>query len=335
MKILQLPTEIAGQVNLTAQGLKKIGHYSINAGRVNKFNYPLDYDLQIFKSGPFKQYRNPFPFFKWADEFDIFHYHKSYLWPFGLDLEYLNHKKKRFFVEFWGSDIRINELESQRNPFFEQLKLPNSKKPIKRLKFWSDKTQEVIISDNSMDIFLKPYFKKIHVVRQRLDTSKYKPKYPSLENKIPKIVHAPSKQKIKGTIFVEKAIENLKKKNLKFEYIRVENMNHREAMNIYTDADIIVDQLILGSYGIFACEGMALGKPVICYIQDTLIDTYPKTLPIVNANPNTIENELEKLILSSKTRHVKGKASREYVQAVHDIEVVAKRLVKIYRGETV
>lgn len=333
MKILQLPTEIAGQVNLTAQGLNKIGHYSINAARPNKFNYPLDYNLQIFKSGPFKQTRNPFPFFKWADEFDIFHYNKSYLWPFALDLKYLEYKKKKFFIEFWGTDIRVNELEAQRNHFFRELNLKNSNKPVNRLKFWSDKTDEVIISDNSMDIFLKPYFKKIHVVRQRLDTSKYIPNYPSIENKIPKIVHAPSKQKIKGTVFVEKAIENLKRKKLQFEYIKVSGLSNEEAIKVYAGADIIVDQLILGSHGIFSCEAMALGKPVVCYIQDSLLDTYPEGFPIVNANPDSIEDVLEELILCGEKRNSIGIMGREYVEKVHDIEVVAKKLINIYQGE--
>lgn len=330
MNILQLPTEIAGQAYLTAKGLRDIGHHAINAARPNRYGYPCDYNLQFSTFGPLKDQFNPLPFFKWAHEFDVFHYHKSYLWPFGLDLQYLKYLNKPFFIEFWGTDVRINKLERERNPYFQEPDINHSKKQIKRLEYWSDQTDEVIFSDNSFDIFLQPYFKKIHIVRQRVDTSVFTPHYPSVEEKIPKIVHAPSKQRIKGTLHVEKAIEALRAKKIPFEYIRVEKLSNSEAMQIYAKADIIIDQLMLGAHGIFACEGMALGKPVVCYIHDSLLPTYPQGFPIVNANPETVESVLEELLLSPEKRHNIGKQSREYVERVHDIKVVAKRLIDIY-----
>ncbi len=333
MKIIQLPTEIAGQCYLTAKGLRDIGHDAMNVAREMGLKYPCDYNLRLFHSGPFRKLFNPFPFFKWAKYFDIFHYHKSTLLPFGLDIKYLKYKKKPFFVEFWGSDVRINKLERERNPYFNEPDTNGSKKQIKRLEYWSRQTDEVIFSDNSFDIFLKPYFKKIHIVRQRIDTSAFIPAYPNLECKIPKIVHAPSRNgDNKGSRFVENAINALRIKKIPFEYIRVENLTNEEAIKVYSEADIIIDQLILGAHGIFACEGMALGKPVICYIQDSLIDTYPEGFPIVNANPDTIESVLEELILSPQKRHDIGKQGRKYVEEVHDIKVVAKRLEKIYQN---
>ncbi|MBD3842865.1 MAG: glycosyltransferase family 4 protein [Campylobacterales bacterium] len=330
MKILQLPTEIAGQSYLTAKGLREIGHDAMNAARPNYYGYPVDYNLQFSNFGPLKKMFNPIHFFEWTNYFDVFHYHKSYLMPFGLDVKYLRFLNKPFFVEFWGSDIRINKLERERNPYFKLPDINGSKKQIKRLKYWSDKTDEVIISDNSFDIFLKPYFKKIHIVRQRIDTSAFTPIFPNPETKIPTIVHAPTNKNIKGTVHIEKAIESLRNKKLNFEYIRIESMNNSDALKAYSQSDIIVDELLLGSYGILACEGMALGKPVVTYIQDSLISTYPDGFPIVNANPDTIESVLEELILSPQKRHDIGKQGRKYVENIHDIKVVAKRLEKIY-----
>jgi glycosyltransferase involved in cell wall biosynthesis len=330
MKIIQLPTEIAGQSYLTAKGLREISHDAMNVARPNFFGYPCDYNKQFSTFGPFKKLYNPLPFFKWANTYDIFHYHKSTFLPFGLDIKYLKAINKPFFIEFFGSDVRINRLEKERNPYFNQHDVDNSKKQIKRLEYWSSNTDEVIFSDNTFDIFLKPYFKKIHVVRQRVDTASFTPSYPNPETKIPKVVHAPSNNTIKGTIYVEMAVEALKAKKIPFEYIRVQGLKNEEAIKVYAEADIIIDQLILGAHGIFACEGMALGKPVICYIQESLVSTYPDGFPIVNANPDTIESVLEELILSPQKRYEIGKQGRAYVEEIHDIKVVAKRLEKIY-----
>jgi glycosyltransferase involved in cell wall biosynthesis len=77
---------------------------------------------------------------------------------------------------------------------------------------------------------------------------------------------------------------------------------------------------------------MALGKPVICYIHDELVDTFPEGFPIVNANPDTIAAVLEELICSPEKRHELGIKSRAYVEKVHDIRVVASKLKNIYQS---
>jgi glycosyltransferase involved in cell wall biosynthesis len=104
---------------------------------------------------------------------------------------------------------------------------------------------------------------------------------------------------------------------------------------MYSMADIIIDQLMMGSHGAFACEAMALGKPVICYILDELLSTYPPGFPIINANPGTIVEVLEEIICSPEKRYEIGKKSRKYAEEVHDIRVVAKKLLAIYNAAMV
>ena len=45
-------------------------------------------------------------------------------------------------------------------------------------------------------------------------------------------------------------------------------------------ADIVVDQLIYGHWGSTAVECMALGKPVVCYLdkrwKENFMDNYPE-----------------------------------------------------------
>ena len=330
MKVLLLPTEFAGQVNLSAQGLREIGVEAYNTARPLPFGYPVDIDPRITWMPFLKETRDPLLFFKWAKEFDIFHYNKSPYLPMGFDVKLLYKKQKPFVIEFWGSDIRLYKLEKERNPYFTGDNATNQERKTNRLKFWSSYTNEVIFSDHSADIFLKPYFKKIHIVGQRIDTKLYSPNYPSLEINRPKIVHAPSVKATKGTQYIHKALEKLKKMGMEFEYIEVSGVTHQKAIQIYSKADIIIDQLLIGSHGAFACEAMALGKPVICYILDELLDTYPDGFPIVNANPDTITEVLEELLCSPEKRHEIGVKSRVYVEKVHDIRVVAKKLLAIY-----
>ena len=51
----------------------------------------------------------------------------------------------------------------------------------------------------------------------------------------------------------------------------VEGLHHDDALARYRDADIVVDQLNAGWYGLFAIECMALGKPVVTYLHDEAV----------------------------------------------------------------
>jgi len=109
-------------------------------------------------------------------------------------------------------------------------------------------------------------------------------------------------------------------------------MTNQEVKGALKQADIVVDQLLLGVHGIFSVEAMALGKPVLCYIRDDLVEKYPSDLPIVNANPDTIEVELEKLLVNPQLRTEIGKRSREFTERYHDSRVVARKLIKLYES---
>lgn len=48
----------------------------------------------------------------------------------------------------------------------------------------------------------------------------------------------------------------------------MENIPHDKVHELYEKTDLAVDELLVGWYGAFAVEMMALGKPVVCYIRE-------------------------------------------------------------------
>ena len=82
----------------------------------------------------------------------------------------------------------------------------------------------------------------------------------------PVVLHAPSSRTRKGTEHVIAACEQLD-----CELEIVEGLDHREAFERYRDADVVVDQLNAGWYGVFAIEAMALGKPVVTFLHDEAV----------------------------------------------------------------
>ena len=146
----------------------------------------------------------------------------------------------------------------------------------------------------------------------------------------PLIVHAPSSRRRKGSEHVIAAVEGLDA-----DLELVEGLRHDEAFERYRAADIVVDQLNAGWYGLFAIEAMALGKPVVTFLHDEAVrrteEAFGTSVPIVSATAETLRETLRPLVADAARRRELGAASRAYVERVHDIERVADRLLDLYR----
>ena len=81
-------------------------------------------------------------------------------------------------------------------------------------------------------------------------------------------MHAPSHRGVKGTERVVEAVEQLRGEGIPLELELVEGRPHAEARKAYERADILVDQLLVGWYGAVAVELMALGRPVVCFMDE-------------------------------------------------------------------
>jgi hypothetical protein len=167
-----------------------------------------------------------------------------------------------------------------------------------------------------------------HVVPVGIDLARYEP-VPARETSRVRIVHAPTNRRAKATDAVITACAELP-----VDLDIVENVRHDQALARFRQADIFVDQFNAGWHGVFAIEGMALGKPVVGYIRDEPREqterAFGAELPIWNATKEKLAERLRPLIASAEERQRLGAAGRAYVEQVHDAEKVGERLLAIY-----
>src|SRR5256885_16359550 len=83
-----------------------------------------------------------------------------------------------------------------------------------------------------------------------------------------RIAHAPSKRAVKGRDDVLAAVDSLRARGAPVELDLIEGVPNREARLRYAAADVVIDQLRVGWYGMLAIESMALAKPVVVYLDD-------------------------------------------------------------------
>jgi len=235
---------------------------------------------------------------------DVFHFHFGLtLVPQSLQFPILRAARKKSVMHYLGTDIRgkrPDELASGRKA-----------------------DAQVVGSYDAIR-----WVPGAEVIPPGVDLSRIAAAPPSDRGR-PLIVHAPSSRRRKGTEHVLAAVEGLDA-----DLELVEGLHHDEALERYRAADIVVDQLNAGWYGLFAIEAMALGKPVVTFLRDEAVRRTEEALgmrvPIVSATAETLREALRPLVADAARRRALGAASRAYVERVHDIERVADRLLDLY-----
>jgi glycosyltransferase involved in cell wall biosynthesis len=166
------------------------------------------------------------------------------------------------------------------------------------------------------------------VVPPGIDLSAIEPVPPRADGPV-RVAHAALSRRRKGTELVVAACEEL---GLELDVI--ENVRHDEVGSRLARADIVVDQLNSGWYGLFAIEAMAYGKPVVGYIHDEAATrtaaAFGVDLPIVRTTKETLATDLRALAGSDEERRSRGASGRAYAERVHDADEMADRLIDIY-----
>jgi glycosyltransferase involved in cell wall biosynthesis len=235
---------------------------------------------------------------------DVFHFYFGLtLVPRSLQFPILRALRKKSLFHYLGSDIR-------------------GKSPAE-LAFGRRADAQVVGSYDALR-----WVPEAEVIPPGVDLARIEPAPPS-DRARPVIVHAPSSRRRKGTEHVIAACEELDA-----ELELVEGLHHDEALERYRRADIVVDQLNAGWYGVFAIEAMALGKPVVAFLREEPVRRTEEALgarvPIVSATKDDLAERLRPLVASPGERRRIGAESRAYVERVHDLEQVADRLLDLY-----
>jgi glycosyltransferase involved in cell wall biosynthesis len=235
---------------------------------------------------------------------DVFHFYFGLtLVPKSVQFPILKAFRKKSVFHFLGSDIR--------------------RKTPEELAYGRRANAQIVGSYDALR-----WVPEAEVVPVGLDLAKYQPVPPAANLRV-RVVHATTSRAKKGTEAVIAACERLGA-----DLDVVENVRHDEALERYRRADIVVDQFNAGWYGVFAIEGMALGKPVVGYLRDEPREQTERAfgieVPIVSTTKETLAERLQPLVESAEERERIGAASRAYAERVHDGEKIADRLIEIY-----
>jgi glycosyltransferase involved in cell wall biosynthesis len=320
VRVLHSPINIAGGPGAISQGLRELGVEStLLVFNERPFERGFDRNLRLRDTSR----RSNLPLnlpkqlraFVWAvPRFDVFHFHAGLtLLPKKLNLPALRALRKGIVFQSWGSDLR------SRDP--------------SEVRYLRGADAVIVGSYLTRRLAPRGRWPEYDVVHPAIVLDDWHPS-PVEPGPVLRVAHAPSKRAVKGTAAVLAAVESLRSRGAPIELDLIEGVPNREARQRYAAADVVIDQLKIGWYGMLAIESMALAKPVVVHLDaDAAAETeeaFGLELPLVRADSSSLENVLAGLVEARESLPELGRRSRDYVERVHAHTTVAAQVLEIY-----
>ena len=321
MRVLHSPVNVAGGPGAISAGLRELGVEStLLVFNERPFERGFDVNLELRDTSRASSIVFNLPkqlrALAWAlPRFEVFHFHAGLtLAPQRITLPLLRARRKGIVFQSWGSDLRGREAS------------------------------EVSYLRSSGAVIVGSYLTRrlaprgpVAGVRRRPSGDRAcatgSPRRWS-PGDVLRVAHAPSKRAVKGTEAVLAAVESLRERGAPIELDLIEGVPNREARLRYAAADVVVDQLRVGWYGMFAIESMALAKPVVVHLDEQgaaeTEEAFGLELPLVRADEPSLESVLADLVERRAELPELGRRSRAYVERVHAHTAVARRVLEIY-----
>tara|TARA_B100000242_G_C43053992_1_gene492717 strand:- start:3752 stop:4939 length:1188 start_codon:yes stop_codon:yes gene_type:complete len=288
----------------------------------------IDFFFCLFRYKSLYIYFNGGPllnsFFLWKFEPFLFKLAKLKIvvMPYGSDVQTLDQTPNLYLKECYAKDYPTHRFYASKIKLKRELWIKNA---------------DFIISGCDWVDYLH-YWDKLMVSHFSIDTDyvlNFLHSQESLESRRKTnnfvILHAPNHKSLKGTEFIKKAIDELKAEGFLIDFYLVQGKSNSEILNLINHADLVIDQLVIGWYAMFAIEAMTLNKPVICYLREDLLSLYKASHliaknepPLINSSPLEIKETIRKCITKEIDINFFAKRGFEYVERVHSIKAVGE-----------
>ncbi len=332
LRVLHAPAEIAGQGSVLARGLRALGVEARSLAYNPGFPQYRPDEMLGYDARPLLQRYAGYlrTLLRHAGKYDVYHFHfgRTLVPPHNPDLPLYHALGAKVVFHYHGCDVRnrahmmaahthatCTECDPFCSPARQQAVLASARR-------FAD--AELVSTPD----LLESAARAIHLP-VAADMAEYPYRLPAATPKL--VVHAPTHRLIKGTRYVERAYQALRERFPGVRFVTVEKVPWSELRDLMAEADVVVDQVFMGWYGMVAVEAMAMGKPVLCYIRP---DFEPRLedCPIARCTKEDLADRLAELLADPGRGRRLGEAGRAYAEREHAHTAIARRLIELYRS---
>lgn len=218
-----------------------------------------------------------------------------------------------------GSDIRLGSLHAELYPYSPWK--DDSWDYGKRLQAQAERLGAIMNDDDGPAFVSTPdlldFAPRASWLPVVVESGPWRSDVPLLERARPVVLHVPSNPHLKGSHLIDPLMQRLHDNGL-IEYRRTEGIAPEQMPALVADADIVIDQLVLGLYSAMAVQGMFAGRLVIAHVHDRVRQRVGRPLPIVEATPDDLLEVVERIVAERDAHREIALEGTAFAHAMHD-----------------
>lgn len=245
---------------------------------------------------------------------------KTVVMPYGADIQAMS----------LSGDLYFKHTVSKDYPYHRIL----LKKNLSDIHRWSKRGDWVISGCDWVDYM--HHWNTLQLAHFSIDVEQWKTEK-SIQIQGPlKVLHAPNHTAIKGTDHLRRAIKELQSEGYEIELVVIQKQPNEVIRKTMEEVDLIADQFVIGWYAMFAIEGMAMERPVLCYLRHDLLELYLKAdllkaeeMPLINTGLLEIKDKLIWCYNNREELRRIGRKGRQYILKHHSLEFIGSEFASI------
>lgn len=218
-----------------------------------------------------------------------------------------------------GSDIRLGSLHAELYPYSPWR--DDSWDYGKRLQAQAERLGAIMNEDDGAAFVSTPdlldFAPRATWLPVVVESGPWHSDQPLLERARPVVLHVPSNPHLKGSHLIDPQMQALHDKGL-IEYRRTEGVPPEDMPALVADADVVIDQVVLGLYSAMAVQGMFAGRVVLAHVHERVRSRIGRDLPIVEATPDDLTQVVERVVAERDESRALALRGTAYAHEMHD-----------------
>ncbi|MCI4065252.1 hypothetical protein MRQ36_22865 [Micromonospora sp. R77] len=247
----------------------------------------------------------------------------------GADLRRLGGRGQRLALIAHGTDVRDPDAHRERYPFSYYADADPEWVAEARRRAARNRA---LAAESGLPVFvstpdLLSYLPSATWLPVTVDPRQWSTPRPAFAGGPPVVLHRPSRSRppIKGTQVIDPILREMAARGL-IRYLAPERVPHDAMPALVARADVVVDQILGGYYGVAAVEGLAAGRLVVGYVCPATRAAMPEEPPVVDAPAQAFVEVMARIVADPGSFAQQAAAGPAFVRRWHDGTAAAEAL---------
>ena len=144
------------------------------------------------------------------------------------------------------------------------------------------------------------------------------------ERDVPVVLHLPTNGLLKGSDHVDAILFRLAEDGVIVYDRRADHLEPGDVAAAIQGADIVIDGIVLGAYGVMSCQTMAAGRLAVANLDQ--LGELRRSCPIIDASPSSLEERIRDLVADRSSWEARRADGMSFVREYHDGRYSARQL---------